>query len=135
MHGNIEIRGESTPYKPMIELLSFLSRYIIKNLKQYLLSLITKLSKNHYQNIKTTIWNCQKHKKISTVIDFKTNTKPKYWYESTFWSLSLVKIVKPKLFHSKMPLAANPTSSNPEIWKHGLNHGYNKLKSIITSSC
>ena len=42
MHGNIEIRGESTPYKPMIELLSFLSRYIIKNLKQYLLSLITK---------------------------------------------------------------------------------------------
>ena len=51
-----------------------------------------------------------------------------------FWSLSLVKIVKPKLFHSKKPLAANPTSSKPEIWKHGLNHGYNKLKSIITSS-
>ena len=82
MHGNIEIRGESTPYKPMIEMLSFLSRYIIKNLKQYLLSLITKLSKNHYQNIKTTIWNCQKHKKFSTIIDFKTNIKPKYWYES-----------------------------------------------------
>ena len=55
MHDNIEIRGESTPDKPMIELLSFLSRYIIKNLKQYLLSLIIKLRKNHYQNIKTTI--------------------------------------------------------------------------------